>query len=205
MMEAFHREELAVDGVVGLIQGRAHRDPPRNPVLQGGEERRWPHRGHSGAIRGRGSPGLQAGEDVHLVRCGADRGIPRLLCTMCQGTFSVRQGTAYFGIRVEEPNYTIAMRALAEGNSLRGTGRIVDVDKDTVCDWVDRAGRHCRAVTTYLFDTLHITECQVDELWSFVRKKEAHLTVAEKVLALYGRSEERRVGKECRSRWSPYH
>ena len=23
--------------------------------------------------------------------------------------------------------------------------------------------------------------------------------------ALYNRSEERRVGKECRSRWSPYH
>ena len=22
---------------------------------------------------------------------------------------------------------------------------------------------------------------------------------------IYGRSEERRVGKECRSRWSPYH
>ena len=31
-----------------------------------------------------------------------------------------------------------------------------------------------------------LTECQVDELWSFVRKKEAHLTVAEKVLTLYG-------------------
>src|SRR5467141_3367353 len=128
----------------------------------------------------------QRGFDAHLVRCGADRGIPRLLCTICQGTFSVRQGTAYFGVRAEEPNYTIAMRALAEGNSLRGTGRIVDVNKDTVCGWVDRAGRHCRAVTTYLFDTLHITECQLDELWSFVRKKEAHLTIAEKVLALYG-------------------
>ena len=25
------------------------------------------------------------------------------------------------------------------------------------------------------------------------------------VIALLGRSEERRVGKECRSRWSPYH
>jgi len=126
------------------------------------------------------------GFNAHLIRCGADRGIPRLLCTKCQGTFSVRQGTAYFGVRAEEPNYTIAMRALAEGNSLRGTGRIVDVDKDTVCSWLDRAGRHCRIVTTWLFDTLHITECQVDELWSFVRKKEAHLTVAEKVLALYG-------------------
>ena len=122
----------------------------------------------------------------HLVRRGVDRGIPRLLCTMCKRTFSARQGTAYFGGHAEEPNYTIALRALAEGNSLPGTGRIVGVDKDTVCDWLDRAGRHCRAVTTYLCDNLHITECQVDELWSFVRKKEAHLTVAEKVLALYG-------------------
>ena len=38
----------------------------------------------------------QRGFGTHLVHCGADRGIPRLLCTMCQGTFSVRQGTAYF-------------------------------------------------------------------------------------------------------------
>ena len=100
----------------------------------------------------------------------------------------MRQGTAYFGVRAEElRDAAFAMRALAEGNSLRGTGRIVDVDKDTVCGWLDRAGRHCRAVTAWLFDNFHITECQVDELWSFVRKKEAHLhTVAEKVLALYG-------------------
>jgi hypothetical protein len=53
---------------------------------------------------------------------------------------------------------TIAMRALAEGHALRGTGRIVEVDKDTVCDWLDRAGRHCRAVTPYLCDNLHLTE-----------------------------------------------
>jgi hypothetical protein len=64
------------------------------------------------------------------------------------------------------------VRALAEGNSLRGTGRIVNVDKDTVCEWLDKAGRHCRAVTTYLFNNLHISECQLDELWSFVYKKE---------------------------------
>ncbi len=126
------------------------------------------------------------GFNAPLVRRGADRGISRLLCTACKRTFSARQGTAYFGVRVEEPNYTIAMRALAEGNSLRGTSRIVEVEKDTSCDWLDRAGRHCRAVTAWLFDTLHLTECQVDELWGFVRKKEAHLTAAEKVLALYG-------------------
>ncbi len=70
------------------------------------------------------------GFGVHLVRRGADHGIPRLLCTRCEGTFSARQGTAYFGVRAEEPNDTIAMRALAEGHSLRSTGRIFEVDKE---------------------------------------------------------------------------
>jgi transposase-like protein len=100
----------------------------------------------------------QRGFGTPLVHHGADRGIPRLLCPRCAGTFLARQGTAYFGGRAEEPHDTIAMRALAEGNSLRGTGRIVESDKDTVCDWLDRAGRHCRAVTTSLFDTLPINQ-----------------------------------------------
>ena len=30
-------------------------------------------------------------------------------------------------------------------------------------------------------------------------------SIASSTSALYSRSEERRVGKECRSRWSPYH
>ena len=32
-----------------------------------------------------------------------------------------------------------------------------------------------------------------------------HEIVVEKSRDIYERSEERRVGKECRSRWSPYH
>jgi IS1 family transposase len=105
---------------------------------------------------------------------------------MCKQSFSVRHGTAYFELSAEERIFTMAMRALAEGNSLRGTGRIVDVDKDTVAAWLDRGGRHCRAVTTYLFHNLHLTECQLDELWSFVHKKEAHLSSLEKIRMLYG-------------------
>src|SRR5260370_34544606 len=33
----------------------------------------------------------------------------------------------------------------------------------------------------------------------------AELSIGPKEIADRGRSEERRVGKECRSRWSPYH
>ncbi len=109
--------------------------------------------------------GIQDWEQ-HLVQRGYDGTIPRLLCTHCQRTFSARHGTAYFDVVADEHIFTIARRALAEGNSLRGTARIIGVDKDTVCTWLDQAGRHSRAVTAYLFNGLHITECQLDELVS---------------------------------------
>lgn len=81
---------------------------------------------------------------------------------------------------------TISICALAEGNSLRGTGRIVNVDKDTVSHWLSKADAHCRAVTLSLVHSLYITECQLDELWSFVYKKEMNLSLLERVLGHYG-------------------
>jgi hypothetical protein len=57
------------------------------------------------------------------------------------------------------------VRALAEGNSLRATARIVLADKDTVCAWLDRAARQCRRVLLLLWHDLHVRECQLDELW----------------------------------------
>jgi len=77
-----------------------------------------------------GKPGM----GDHLVHRGTDGSIPRLIGTMCKHTFSARHGTAYSGLRAEEGYFTVALRALAEGNSLRGTGRIVEVDKDTVME-----------------------------------------------------------------------
>ena len=70
------------------------------------------------------------------------------------------------------------MRALAEGNSLRATARIVQIDTDTACDWLERAAQQCRLVQLYLWRELHVAECQLDELWSFVHTKEQHLPLA---------------------------
>ena len=63
------------------------------------------------------------------------------------------------------------LRALAEGNSIRATARIVQVDKDAMCPWLDRAAQHCRLVMLYLWRNLHVIVCQLDELWSFVHTK----------------------------------
>ena len=40
---------------------------------------------------------------------------------------------------------------------------------------------------------------------AFVRTKTKNVITGSVVETSYNRSEERRVGKECRSRWSPYH
>jgi IS1 family transposase len=78
------------------------------------------------------------------------------------------------------------VRALAEGNSLRATVRIVQIDKDTACDWLDRAAQHYRAVMLYLWRNLHVTECQLDEMWSFVHTKERNLPYAKIYQETYG-------------------
>jgi hypothetical protein len=60
---------------------------------------------------------------------------------------------------------------LAEGNGVRATARIKKVDKDTVTTWLDKASRHTEAVSRYLMVHLHFEAVQLDEFWSFVKKK----------------------------------
>ena len=58
---------------------------------------------------------------------------------------------------------------------------------------------------------LSLTGCVKDKRgdMTFAELEEAFKTVPDstlsKILCKWKRSEERRVGKECRSRWSPYH
>ena len=82
--------------------------------------------------------------------------------------------------------YRKGVRHLAEGVSIRATARLMECDKDTVCHWLPRVGRHCQGVLDYFFRHLHLAECQLDELWTFVYKKEKHLTMLEKLVGRYG-------------------
>jgi len=121
-----------------------------------------------------------------LVKNGTSHGQKQALCKGCNRSVSLRYGTAYYDLNADRALFELAVRALAEGNSLRSTGRIVQIDKDTACDWLNRAGQHCRLVMLYLWRELHVTECQLDELWSFVHTKEKNLTAAKHFCETYG-------------------
>ncbi len=121
-----------------------------------------------------------------MVKNGSSHGQKQGLCKACGSSVSVRYGTAYYDLEAPPAIFETAVRALAEGNSLRATARIVEIDKDTACDWLSRAARHCRVVMLYLWRDLHVTECQLDELWSFVHTKEHNLPYAKLYKETYG-------------------
>ena len=59
-------------------------------------------------------------------------------------------------------------------------------------------------------DSYQLEPFQYEWAWTMARAQENNNWAPEEIavasdVADYKRSEERRVGKECRSRWSPYH
>ncbi len=128
----------------------------------------------------------QANSSLRLKLRGWHRQAARYVCPACGQLVSARTGTAYAGVRTNLGTYLRGATALAEGMSIRASGRLLGVDKDTVNHWLPSLGRHCQRLMNYFFRNLHLTECQLDELWTFIYKKEAHLTPLEKLAEVYG-------------------
>lgn len=94
-----------------------------------------------------------------------------LKCKGCGKTFSERRGTPLFNLKADEETFYRAIGCLVEGNGVRETGRILELDKDTVSAWLEKASQHAEAVSRYLMVDLSFEEAQLDEFWSFVKKK----------------------------------
>ena len=63
------------------------------------------------------------------------------------------------------------LHILAERGSLCGTARITGHKRDTVASWQKLAGEHAEALREYLLHDLHLDRVEVDELYTFVKKK----------------------------------
>ncbi|MEP7356362.1 MAG: hypothetical protein ABI847_03930, partial [Anaerolineales bacterium] len=112
----------------------------------------------------------------------------RFRCLVCEGIFSASSGTASTGLRTDLSTFQCGVRALAEGVSIRATGRLIETDKDTVQRWLPLLGHHCSQLMNYFLRNLHLSECQsaTREPWTFILKKEAHLTTVERLQEICG-------------------
>jgi transposase-like protein len=92
-------------------------------------------------------------------------------CKSCGKTFSENKGTPFFGLKTSKGEILQSIRCLVDGNGISATARIVKKKGDTILDWLRKMARHVEKVNVYLVRDLHLTDVQIDELWTFIKKK----------------------------------
>lgn len=71
---------------------------------------------------------------------------------------------------------TQIIHSLVEGNSVRSTERMTDTHRDTICRLLVEVGEGCAKIMDERMRDLNCQRLQVDEIWSFVQKKQRHVT-----------------------------
>jgi IS1 family transposase len=82
--------------------------------------------------------------------------------------------------RISDEQRQLILRLLCEGNSMRGTSRVTGCHKNTVAKVILDFGNSCRVFLDERLRSLKLTHLEIDEIWSYVGKKQARLTVDEK-------------------------
>ena len=102
---------------------------------------------------------------------GKDKSRTLLYCRTCGKRFAATQASALFGLHLPAETIRQIIHHAAEGVGVRATARLLGLDKDTVNRVILRAGEHCARVLSDLLTSLELTETQLDELWTFVKKR----------------------------------
>lgn len=72
------------------------------------------------------------------------------------------------------------LSALVEGNSIRSISRMTGVHKTTIARLLNVVGNQCACLLDAKMRNLHCQAIEADEVWTFVKKKEAKLTREER-------------------------
>jgi hypothetical protein len=62
--------------------------------------------------------------------------------------------------------------ALTEGCSIRAVERLTGVHRDTIMRLGLRVGEACAGLRDRMMHSLHVNRIEIDEVWSFVRKRQ---------------------------------
>jgi transposase-like protein len=97
-------------------------------------------------------------------------------CKTCGVRFPETKGTVFYNRHLKEEQIIMICKLLVEKNGIRAIERIMEIHRDTVSHVVEDLARHARDVTDFLIKNVGLTEVQVDEMWSFVKKNKRTLT-----------------------------
>jgi transposase-like protein len=101
--------------------------------------------------------------------------IQRYKCQQCGKRFAKPQQKP-FGAngRLPQEKVEMILHCLVEGNSVRSTARLCDVENRTVLNILKLAGENCERILAERIQNVPVRGLQLDEIWSCVQKKVAH-------------------------------
>jgi hypothetical protein len=96
----------------------------------------------------------------------------QIQCNRCNSKpFSVRKGTMFFDLRTPIDKVISVLGLLASGMGVNALCREQKVTADSLRAWVILAANHVDAFSAYMQQDMHLEQVQIDEFWSFIRKK----------------------------------
>src|ERR1700761_7540894 len=116
-------------------------------------------------------------EMVKAGRYGKNR-IQRYKCQQCGKRFAEPHQKP-FGedVRLSAEKVAMILHCLVEGNSVRGTARLCDVEKRTVLNILKLAGERCERLLTEQIHNVPVRDLELDEVWTYVGCKQRRVTV----------------------------
>ena len=97
--------------------------------------------------------------------------VHKYICRECGLVFCERKSTAFYDIRSPEDKVILALKLILQGLSLRAVSSVLGVKLDTVRFWLTRSAAHTEQINDALVKQIKVNRVELDELWSFVRKK----------------------------------
>ena len=118
---------------------------------------------------GKAGLGNIIGNGTYQTKSGTVR---KYICKSCGKVFCDRTNTAFFDLRTKDEKVLIGLKMIIKGISLRSVAEILDVKLDTVRGWLSKAADHSEEVNKVLLKDLNVSRVELDELWTFVKKKQ---------------------------------
>src|SRR4051812_48035893 len=113
--------------------------------------------------------------NIECQRFGKHRnGLRRFRCSQCKRTFTEAHKLTLGEMYISEEKALLAIQLLLEGNSIRSTERITNLDRNTIMKLLVLAGEKCEKLMGRLIVNVPVKDVQCDEIWAFIQKKEAH-------------------------------
>lgn len=117
----------------------------------------------------------------NIIKRGINRsGHRQYYCFHCRKYFVETKGTPLYNKKMSEREIKKICLELVEKKGIRAIERTTKHHRDTICRLLDDLAVHAQQFTDYLVHDLDLSTFEVDEFWTFIKKKKKKLSIQAK-------------------------